>query len=107
MNDVTYVEAARKLAERMMREGGAAPESRIALGFMLATSRPPEEREAVILLSSLHYYRDSFASSADAAAKFLSQGESPRDLNLDVRELAAYAAVASTILNLDAALTKD
>ena len=48
----------------------------------------------------------SSASSADAAVKFLSHGDSPRDPNLDARELAAYAAIASTILNLDAAVTK-
>ena len=45
MNDVTYLEAARKLAERMMREGGSTPAERIAYGFELATARRPSERE--------------------------------------------------------------
>ena len=46
MNDVTYLEASRKLAERMMKEGGASPEERIDLAFRLATARRPTPREA-------------------------------------------------------------
>src|SRR5205823_4958053 len=41
LNDVTYVEAARALAERVMAEGGPTPEGRIALAFRLATARRP------------------------------------------------------------------
>jgi len=107
MNDVTYLEASRKLAERMMREGGGTTASRIAYGFELATARVPREREAQILAESLGFYRDQFQSDPAAAARYLSQGEAPRDLNLDAHELAAYTAVASLILNLDAAVTKE
>jgi hypothetical protein len=107
MNDVTYLEAARKMAERMMREGGAAPPERIAYGFELATGRRPEARESEILLENFHYSRDLFQSDPSAAKKYLAQGEAPRDEKLDSRELAAYSAVASLILNLDAALTKN
>ena len=41
MNEVTFVEAARKLAERMLLEGGTTPEARVAFAFRLAASRPP------------------------------------------------------------------
>jgi hypothetical protein len=107
MNDVTYLEAARKMAERMMREGGDTPASRIGYGFTLATARAPRDRETQILLSSLGYYRDGFATDPASAVKYLNQGQAPRDEKLDARELAAYAAVASIILNLDAAVTKE
>jgi hypothetical protein len=107
MNDVTYLEAARKMAERMMREGGSTTATRIGYGFELATARRPSEREQEILLSSFAYYRDRFQSDDKSATRYLAQGEAPRDQNLDARELAAYAAVASVILNLDATLTKD
>jgi len=107
MNDVTYLEAARKMAERMMREGGDTPSSRIGYGFALATARRPRERETEILLSSFGYYRDGFATDPASAAKYLNQGQAARDEKLDARELAAYAAVASMILNLDAAVTKE
>ena len=107
MNDVTYLEAARKMAERMLHEGGDTPASRIAYGFELATARMPSGREAEVLLGSFSFYRDAFQSAPADASKYLSQGEAPRDEKLDPRELAAYAAVASRILNLDAAVTKE
>jgi hypothetical protein len=107
MNDVTYLEAARKMAERMMTEGGATPAQRIAYGFELATSREPGAGESEILQSSLNYYRDAFQSDPAAAAKYLTQGEAPRDSSLDPRELAAYSTVASMLLNMDKAVTKE
>ena len=107
MNDVTYLETARKMAERMMREGGGTPASRVAYGFELATARLPREPESRILTASLGFYRREFQDDPAAAARYLSQGAAPRDENLDARELAAYAAVASLILNLDATVTKE
>jgi hypothetical protein len=107
MNDVTFLEAARKIAERMMREGGSTPAERIAYGFELAGARRPSEREQEILLASFAYNRDEFESDRASAVRYLAQGEAARDESLDARELAAYAAVASLILNLDATLTKD
>jgi hypothetical protein len=107
MNDVTYLEAARKMAERMMREGGPTPASRIAYGFELATARKPGERESQILAESLNFYRDQFQGDPSAATRYLTQGAAPRDEKLDARDLAAYTAIASLILNLDAAVTKE
>jgi hypothetical protein len=107
MNDVTYLEAARKMAERMMREGGKTPAERTAYGFELVTSRRPGEREAATLAASFHYHRDRFLSDRAAAQKYLAQGEAPRDEKLDQQEVAAYTAVASMLLNLDATLTKN
>jgi len=107
MNDVTFLEASRKMAERMMHDGGSRPAERIGYGFELATAHRPSEREMEILLASFAYYRDGFQSDAASATRYLAQGEAARDIKLDARELAAYAAVASVILNLDATLTKD
>lgn len=107
MNDVTYLEASRRMAERMMREGGSTPAGRIAYGFELATSRAPVARESATLAASFAYHRDRFQSDRAAALKYLQQGEAPRDEKLDRSELAAYTAVASMLLNLDATLTKN
>jgi hypothetical protein len=106
MNDVTYLEAARKMAERMMRERAETAE-RIAYGFELATARPPSRREAEILLANFQNQRDRYQSDPAAAALYLKQGEASRDERLDVREHAAYTAIASLILNLDATVTKN
>jgi hypothetical protein len=107
MNDVTYLEAARKLAERVMKERRTGPEDRIVLAFRLAVARPPTPRELGVLNEALASYLTEYKNSAEAARKYLNQGESPRDEELDVRELAAYSAVASLILNLDETITKE
>jgi len=107
MNDVTFLEAARLLAERAMKEGGASPESRIARAFLLALARRPSPEEQRILLASLHHYLDLYQTDASAARKLLDHGEAPRDERLKPGELAAYTAVASLILNLDEMVTKE
>jgi len=107
MNDVTYLEAARVMAERMVKEGGASPESRLAYGFRLATARPPRAEELEVLAGSFRHFLDRYRSRPDDAAAYLSQGERPRDGSLDAAEHAAYAAVASLILNLDETITKE
>jgi Protein of unknown function (DUF1553) len=107
MNDVTYLEASRKLAERMLKEGGSQEEERIGYAFRLATARPPRRQETRILLDSLHRFRDRYYADSGAALSFLSYGESPRDESLDPSELASYTGVASLILNLDETITKE
>jgi hypothetical protein len=107
MNDVTYVEASRKVAERMMLEGGATADDRIAYGFRLATASLPKPSESEIFHASYQHYLDLYRGDTAAAEKFLSEGESPRDPALDTAELAAYTTVASLILNLDETITKE
>src|SRR5262249_43649614 len=106
MNDVTFVEASRVLAERMIKEGGNAPAERIAYGFRLATARRPKPRESQILLDGFHHHFDTYQTDQAAALKLLSQGEHPRDEKLNPAELAAYTTIASLILNLDETVTK-
>ena len=106
MNDPTYVEASRKLAERMLTEGGETVEQRIAFGFRLATARLPRDREVDVLKNVLQRQREIFRQNAEAATRLLAVGEAPRNDKLDAAELAAWTMAASTILNLDETLTK-
>ncbi|MDX1978858.1 MAG: DUF1553 domain-containing protein [Bryobacteraceae bacterium] len=107
MNDETYLEASRKMAERMMREGGATVDSRLAYGFSLAVSRHPKDNEARVLKASFDRNLARFQREDEPARKLLAQGESKPDPALNAKELAAYASVASLILNLDEAITKE
>jgi len=106
MNEVAYVEASRLLGERMMREGGSTPESRIAYAFRLVITRMPKPSESQVLLDTFHRFEHQYRSDPKAALEFLSEGQSPRDQQLDASELASYASLASLILNLDEAVTK-
>jgi hypothetical protein len=107
MNDVTYVEAARHLAQRMIHEGGEAPEDKIAYAYRLATQhRPPTDHEAV-LTGSFNDYLDRYRADRRAALELVNVGDTPRDETLDIAELASYTMVASMIMNLDRTITKD
>jgi hypothetical protein len=107
MNDITYVEAARVVAQRMIEEGGLTPEARIRFGFRLATARLPKPAESDVLVASFNRELRRFNARPDAALKFVSIGEYPRDERLNVSELAAYTTVASLILNLSETVTKN
>ena len=106
MNDVTYLEAARKLAERMMHEAGPSPEQRIERGFRLAVARAPEQGEVQTLSALYERLLGDYREDDFAAERYLAQGEAPRDEELDVAELASYTGVASLLLNLDETITK-
>ncbi|WP_339745933.1 DUF1553 domain-containing protein [uncultured Rubinisphaera sp.] len=107
MNDVQYVEAARHLAERMLKEGGATSAEQVGYAFLLATAREPRPSESLVLL---HLYEESlihYQANPQAAEELLNIGESPRDEDLDVSQLAAWTIVANMILNLDETLTHE
>ncbi len=110
MNDVAFVEASRKLAERLMQEGGAEPGERIDYLYRLVLARPAEPAERQIVLETLRRFESRYSADRDSAKTFLSQGDSPvakRVAKMDARELAAYTAVASLILNLDETITRE
>ncbi|HLH03257.1 MAG TPA: DUF1553 domain-containing protein [Bryobacteraceae bacterium] len=107
MNDPTYVEAARALAERDLREAGPTPEARIRHAFRLATDREPTAQEIEILDGLYKKEMAHYDSNPKAAEKLLAVGESKRDPKRNPSELAAWTMVSSTILNMDETITKN
>jgi mono/diheme cytochrome c family protein len=105
MNDPTYVEAARKLAERMMTEAKGV-DQRIMQAFRLATGRQPGEKELGVLRTVFNKQMEVYRQNQKAALQLLAVGESPRNEQLPLADLAAYTIVASVILNLDETITK-
>jgi hypothetical protein len=106
LNDEQYVEAARHLAERLIREGGPAFEDRVRFAFRLATSRVPTVDEIRIFRTLYDAQHAAYFRNAGAAEKLLRVGESPHDERLDPRDVAAWTMVANVILNLDETVTK-
>lgn len=105
MNEVTYVEAAKKLAERMMTKGGT-PAERIAWGFRCATSRVADGEELDILVKGYERRVEHYRKNRKAAEDLLGQGESKVPDYLPKPEMAALTTVANVILNLDEVINK-
>lgn len=106
MNDRQYIDAAKKLAERMLREGGATPEQRLTYGFRWMTARPPSAKELDVLRKSLDQQFAYFQANKPAAENLLAYGDAARDATLDPSEYAAWTMLANLLINLDETITK-
>lgn len=107
LNEVTFVEAARGLALRMMREAGPSVESRLALGFHLVTARDPSKDELAVLSQGLADDLAHFKNDPAAAKQLVTVGELPADESFDSAELAAYILSANVLMNLDEFVTRE
>ncbi|HVY70470.1 MAG TPA: PSD1 and planctomycete cytochrome C domain-containing protein [Verrucomicrobiae bacterium] len=107
LNDDTFVEAARALAQMALQERRASEDERIDFVFRRVLARKPVSAERKVFHASLARLRKEFAADSRAAKDFLHVGEAVPDGNLDATELAAYSALCLTVLNLDEAVTKE
>jgi hypothetical protein len=104
MNDPQFVEAARALGERMLREGGASPEAQLDWLFREVAGREPKAAERPILRALWEEQRAIFSESPEGAAALLKVGAKPADKALPAIDLAAAAATATALFNLDASI---
>lgn len=107
LNEVTYVEAARKLGERMILEGGPAAETRLGLGFRLVLGRDPQPAELAILKDGLEKDGKLFAKEPKRAENLLATGDAKAKGGIQPAELAAYTLAANILLNLDECVTRE
>ena len=113
LNDVTYVEAARKLAERMLIEPTQSSGTETSLrdsirhGFVVVTLRQPSASELDVLWQGYQVYSHYYAEHVDDANELLTTGQSRVDPSLPPDRLAAMTSVAAILLNLDEAVTKE
>ncbi len=107
LNEITYVEAARKLAERMLAETDKPINERLAFGFKLATSRPPTAAELQVLSDGLAADLARLKQEPEAAKKLIAFGDSKPAAGIDPAELAAYTLTANILLNLDEVVTRE
>jgi hypothetical protein len=106
MNDVQWVESARALAERVIREGGSTDEQRINRMGLILLSRAPSPQMAGVLEKSLNEMQKHYAANLKDAHDLVSIGEKKRDSSIAEPELAAWTMIASEMLNLDETLNK-
>jgi mono/diheme cytochrome c family protein len=100
LNDPTFVEAARKLAERTLATEAVDDAGRVDWLWRQALSRVPDSAERELLLGLLARRRAEFRRAPGAAAELLAVGIAPRDAALDPVELASWTATARAVLNL-------
>jgi hypothetical protein len=112
-NDETYLEIARKLAERVMleRAGDWEPmlNERLTRAFRLLTGRRPAADELQILMNLAHTNLQAFSEEdrQELIKTLLQYGESSVDSSLPTAELASLTFTVSAILNLDETITQD
>ena len=94
------------MAERMLRESGDTIAEQIRYGVQLVLTREPTEEELTILLQLYRETRQQFVAAPKSATSLLAIGESKPAKQLKPIKLAAMTVIASTILNLDEAVTK-
>ena len=107
LNDPTYLESARVLAERVIRQAGRDPGQRATLAFEWATSRKPDKGEVAVLTTLAKKQMATYTKDRKQADDLLKNGETPPDPKIDRVELAAWTTVTSAILNLDETITKE
>lgn len=106
LNDVAFVEAARALGARILREGPPTDPERIDYACLLVLARPPREEERSILLAELAAAREAYQTRPAAAQALVATGDSPPPQDLPWGELAAYTVVSRILLNLDETITR-
>lgn len=106
LNDPQYVECARGLATRCLKEGGATDVERAEWMLRQVVLRHPLRDEVAGLVSDQADYLAEFRAAPEQAAALIAIGELPPDPGLDPADLAAWTLVANTLMNLDEFLNK-
>jgi hypothetical protein len=106
LNDPTWAEAARVLAERAMEVSGET-DARLTFAARRVLGRIPDVQMKSALQRMFEKQKTYFQSHPDAAEKVTTVGTAPRNTQLNVIEHAALSSVCLAILNFDEALTRE
>jgi hypothetical protein len=90
-----------------MKSGGGTPDERIAWAFRVVMAHDPGTQRQKILTAAYSRFFANYSANRDAAGEFVHEGESPVPQQINSAELAAYTNVASIILNMDEAISKE
>lgn len=101
LNDPQFVETSRAIAYRMKKEGGASITNQLEIGFQLALSRKPNNKEIKIMRNLYTEELSKFNNNKDKAIAYLSVGDYKIPKGYPVEEMAAMTMVANTLFNMD------
>jgi hypothetical protein len=106
LNDPTYVEAARTLAEQVVRNAGHSVKDRINWTYMRALDRKPTSEEFKLLNALYQKQIDRYTHNPDNAGKLISAGDRPVPKDLNGSEVAAWTSICRVVLNLHETITR-
>ena len=110
LNEPLFIEAARALALRTLKEGGTSDEQRLNYVFRRALSRPPARQESAELLGLLNRQRERFIAGELNSWNFVTDDPDkpfPLPKGARMEDAAAWTVVARALLNLDETITKE
>jgi hypothetical protein len=107
LNDPTYVESARALAQKVLLKGGRTDEERLTFAYRRVLGRKPSERESKIVLALLGRHLKQYRANKESVDGVLSVGQSPVAKDVDRPALAAWTSVARILLNLHETITRE
>ncbi len=106
LNEITFVEAARKLGQRMLDHPAQSVEEKLKFGFRLATSRLPSDQELQVLVTSWNEDVAYYSEHLEQAEQLRQLGESKSE-NVHPAQLAAFTLAGNVLLNLDEVITRE
>ena len=107
LNDESFVEAARVLAQNVMAGHPGDFVKQLDRAFLLALARPPSAAEATAMESLHRDVLEVYSDRPEEAAQLLAVGDFPLPEGADAVRLAAWTCVANAILNFDETITKE
>ena len=107
LNDPSYIEAARVLAERTLAQELKSEAARMDWLLQATLNRSPRAEELELLTQLLHSHRSQYRSDLEAAKKLIAVGDKAADNRFDAAELAAWTSVTRTVLNLHETITRN
>ena len=106
LNDPSYVEAARSLAARTLRECGGSSEERMAWAWRQVLQRLPRVEEMETIMPLLRTHIEQYKAAPADAESLLKTGLASVPADVDKAELAAWTHVARVVLNLHETITR-
>jgi hypothetical protein len=106
LNDPQFVEAARKLGERALKEGGARTDDQLEFVFRTLTGRHPTAKEQAVLQQLYQEQLALFQTATNRAEALGKVGASAPDKSLNAGQAAAFASVANALLSFDETIVK-
>jgi len=107
LNETTFVEASRVLAQRMLTLGGTTAEQRVSFGFRAVLGRKPTVAETHILVAGLEKRLALYRANPQSADKLVAVGDYPREPGVSNVDVAAYTLTASVLMNMDETINKE